>query len=540
MLTSLTVENLAVVEQETLSFSPHLNVLTGETGAGKSILIDALLLLLARRIPPGILRSGCERGLVEALFAQGEEEVLLAREFTAERSTCAINGRPVAFSQLQEAAKAQLSIYGQRDHTQLLAVGNHAAFLDLAAGTGPLLLRLASQYTELRRLIEARSALVAKNQVAAERLDYIAFQLDEIDRLGLPRGGEAELEERARLLGAAEEIARRARELNETFYLGEESIHARLSGHLHDLDFLRELKPDFASLAEACQQFHALIPELARQLGALGEESVGEEGELDDIQAKLLRLGKLKSKHQTDLDGLLDLADRLREEHKTLSGLTWSIRDLDRDIAAALDAYAKTQQEIRALREKGGGALRRQVERELARLGMKHAAFPVQVTQIEPTLENIGERGSDRVEFLFSSNPGQPPGPLAEVASGGEMSRLMLVLKSLHSSETDATFIFDEIDAGVGGRTAEFVGEKLRQIAGGNQVICISHLPQIASFADRHFLIRKEFRDGQTFSSARPLEGEARVHELARLMAGSVVSDDILAAATQLLSRSRG
>jgi len=280
-------------------------------------------------------------------------------------------------------------------------------------------------------------------------------------------------------------------------------------------------------------------PQLARQLGALSEESAGEEGELDEIQAKLLRLGKLKSKHQTDLDGLLDLAERLREEHKALSGISWSIRDLERDIAAALDAYAKTQQEIRCRRQKGGESLRRKVERELARLGMKHAAFPVQLTLLEPTLESIGERGSDRVEFLFSSNPGQPPGPLAEVASGGEMSRLMLVLKSLHTAETDAAFIFDEIDAGVGGRTAEFVGEKLRQIANDNQVICISHLPQIASFADRHFLIRKEYRDGQTFSSARPLEGNDRVHELARLMAGSVVSDDILAAATQLLNRSR-
>jgi DNA repair protein RecN (Recombination protein N) len=194
---------------------------------------------------------------------------------------------------------------------------------------------------------------------------------------------------------------------------------------------------------------------------------------------------------------------------------------------------------LRQRRKKGADKLSNLVEKELAHLEMKRAKFEACFTEIEPRLDNVSERGTDRMEFFFTSNPGQPAGPLSEVASGGELSRLMLVFKSISAQEKDVTFIFDEIDAGIGGKTAEFVGDKLRKISQQNQVICISHLPQIASFADRHFLISKEFKDNQTFSSARELQSAERHQEIARLMAGSAINADVLKAAERLLEKNR-
>jgi DNA repair protein RecN (Recombination protein N) len=263
------------------------------------------------------------------------------------------------------------------------------------------------------------------------------------------------------------------------------------------------------------------------------------ENELDEISEKLSRLEKLKTKHKLTLEQLLDKCNLMRQERDELLNLNFSLSDIEKEIARQLGDYKILLGRIRQSRHKNSAKLSTAIVKELAFLEMEKARFEVRNEENEPSPENISETGPDKIEFFFSSNPGQTLGRLKDVASGGELSRLMLVLKSISSDESGTTFIFDEIDSGIGGKTAEFVGEKLRKISSQNQVISISHLPQIARFADRHFLINKEFKNNQTYSTATVLENSARVNEIARLMAGSAINADVLKAAELLLAKSK-
>ena len=539
MLSYLKVENLAVVEKAGLDFSPNLNILTGETGAGKSILIDAIMLLLNKKTPANIIRGGKEKLIVEALFCQNDEETVLRREVTRSKSLAFLDGELTPFAQVRENAEARLNIYGQRDHVFLLNTANHQVYLDQFAQTNDLLRELAAECQRLRALQLRWEGLQEKNKQAQERLDYLGFQLQEIDALGLKPGDEALWQERLKILAAAESILEKSDALVEDFYQKDESIYNQLARSLAAADYLRSLFPEFGHFREEIDRFYNLLPEISAYLTSLAGKVEFNESELNETAEKLSRLEKLKAKHKLDLEGLMAKAGQLRVERDELLNLHFSLADTEKEIAAALAAYRELHARLRQARSRAAKKLSALVVKELAQLEMDKARFEVRCEEIEPDAGNVAESGTDRVEFYFSSNPGQPPGRLKDVASGGELSRLMLVLKSLGNDESGATFIFDEIDSGIGGKTAEFVGEKLRKIAAANQVICISHLPQIARFADRHFLIRKEFRDNQTFSSAVVLEEGERVSEIARLMAGSTINADVLKAAELLLDRAK-
>lgn len=537
MLSYLKVENLAVVEKVGLDFSPRLNVLTGETGAGKSILIDAVTLLLNKKAPAGMIRGGEEKLTVEALFSDGDEETVLRREVTRGKSLAFRDGEPAPFARVQEAAEAWLNIYGQRDHVFLLNAANHQSYLDQFAGNGALLEELAASCRAVRALQARRSELLAKKQQAGERLDFLGFQLQEIDALDPKEGDEALWQERLKILAAAETILEKANSLVDDLHQKDDSVYGVLARSLPAAEYLAAMFPDFAPLKEEIDRFYAALPEISAQLGALAARVEFNEGELNETAEKLARLERLKAKHKLDLPGLLRRAEQMRAERDGLVNLQFDLADVEQEIAQALADYRARMERLRQARRQAAKKLGQLVVKELAQLEMAKARFEARVEEAEPDAGNVAEDGTDRVEFYFSSNPGQPPGKLKDVASGGELSRLMLVLKSISGDEPGATFIFDEIDAGIGGKTAEFVGEKLRQIAARNQVICISHLPQIARFADRHFLIRKEVRGNQTFSSAAVLEHGERVREIARLMAGSAINADVLKAAELLLSR---
>jgi DNA repair protein RecN (Recombination protein N) len=539
MLSYLKVENLAVVEKAGLDFSPHLNVLTGETGAGKSILIDAIMLLLNKKTPPNIIRSGKEKLTVEALFCHGDEETVLKREVTRSKSLAFQDGEPAPFARVQEKAEALLNIYGQRDHVFLLNTANHQVYLDQFAQAGGLLEELAGKCRQVRSLQARWNELQAKNKQAQERLDYLGFQLQEIDHLGLKPGDEALWQERLKILASAETILEKADALVEDYYQKDDSVYNLLARSLPAAEYLGSMFPEFARLREEIDRFYSVLPEISALLSSLAGKVEFNENELNETSEKLARLEKLKAKHKLDLEGLLAKAAQLRAERDELLNLHFSLSDTEKEIAQALAGYRALLEQLRQERRLAAKKLGALVVKELALLEMAKARFEARCDQIEPDADNVSEGGTDRIEFYFSSNPGLAPGRLKDVASGGELSRLMLVLKSIGNDESGATFIFDEIDSGIGGKTAEFVGEKLRKIAARNQVICISHLPQIARFADRHFLIRKEIRDNQTYSSAAVLEEGERVREIARLMAGSTINADVLKAAELLLARSK-
>ena len=539
MLSYLKVENLAVVEKAELDFSPQLNILTGETGAGKSILIDAIMLLLNKKTPANIVRSGKDKLTVEALFCQGDEEIVLKREISKSKSLTYQNGELAPFAQVKEKAEALLNIYGQKDHVFLLNTANHQVFLDQYGQHGDLL----GEMSEKCRLIKALQArwneLQGKNKQARERIDYLNFQLQEIESLELKQGDETLMQERLKILAAAETILEKSDTLVQDFYQKDHSLYNLLAQDLPAAAYLQGLFPEFSHFKEEIDRFFNLLPEISAFLNTLAGKVEFNEGELNEISEKLSRLEKLKAKHKLNLEQLLEKYGELRRERDELLNLNFSLSDTEKESTRELAAYKLLQEKLRQSRQLNAKKLSAQIVGELALLEMAKARFEVRCEEHEPSVENVTENGTDKIEFFFSSNPGQPPGRLKEVASGGELSRLMLVLKSISGDEAGATFIFDEIDSGIGGKTAEFVGEKLRKISARNQVISISHLPQIARFADRHFLIRKEFKNNQTFSTAAALEGDDRVREIARLMAGSAINSDVLKAAELLLTKSR-
>ena len=544
MLDYLKVENFAVVEKVEIEFSPGLNVLTGETGTGKSIVIGAVNHFFKKKITESAIRgsAGNNKLVVEAMFSQEEEELVLRREVGRKKSQAFINGQLVPFAQLKEKAEGLFNIYGQNEHVFLLNPANHRLFLDEFCGNRELLDRLSECYSRFREAVNELEALKKTNEKAAEKIDYLHFQISEIESLEMGPGDDEALEQQVKILASAEEILSRSASLLEALYQDDKSVYSIIAEHMENLEFLGDIYPELGPLKEEMGRFYDLLPELSSTISHLTGNVEYNEDELNRCEEKLSKLNRLKSKYKVDFEGLLRKLEELKAEKELISNMNFSIRDKQKEVEKRFEAYKEVNRELRESRNKKAGQLSGVVEKELAKLEMKKARFEVRIEENEPDparLNTVTDKGTDTLEFYFSTNPGQEPGRIKDVASGGELSRLMLVLKSIIDSTEHATYIFDEIDTGIGGKTAEFVGEKLRRISQRNQVICISHLPQIASFAESHFRITKEFRKGETFSYVTELSDEERAGEIGRLMVGSDVGDDALKAARNLLEKNR-
>ncbi|MDQ1351077.1 MAG: repair protein RecN [Acidobacteriota bacterium] len=542
MLDYLRVENFAVVEKVELGFTTGLNVMTGETGAGKSILIGAVTQFLNKKIPDSAIRGEDNKLVVEAMFSQGDEELVLRRETSRKKSQAFINGQMVPFSQLKDKAEVLFNIYGQNEHIFLLNPANHRLFLDGFCRNQDLLNRLSLAYQRLKEALAELDKLKRTADNAAEKLDFLGFQVSEIESLGLAQGDEAALEQRIKILSSAEEILSKAGSLVRVFHQDDNSLYNTIAENLKNLEYLKDIYPELAPMNDQLKQFCDLLPELSSTLTHIAGHVEYDEEELNKCNEKLFKLNRLKTKYKVNFEQLLQKLADLKKERNLLANMSFSLKEKQKEAEQRFQEYKELNLLLRENRQKKSGQLSALIEKELSKLEMKKAQFVVQVEEHDPNLTDIAEiteKGTDKIEFYFSSNPGQRPGSIREIASGGELSRLMLVLKSISDTDIYATYIFDEIDSGIGGKTAEFVGEKLKRIAERNQVICISHLPQIASFADTHFLITKEFKKGQTFSNVKELSDSERVGEIGRLMAGSVVTDDVLKAARDLLDKNR-
>jgi DNA repair protein RecN (Recombination protein N) len=535
----LKVENFAVVEKVELRFSPHLNVLTGETGAGKSILIGAVNHFLKKKVPETAIRGEENKLVVEAMFTEGDEEFILRREVNKKKSLCFVNGGLVPFVQLKEKAEHLLNIYGQNEHVFLLNPANHRVFLDESCQNHALLNRLAESYGHLKELIRQLEELKRKGNKAGEALDFIEFQVSEIENLKMNSGDDEVLEQRLMILSSAGEILLKAHKLVGDLSQKDDSVYNTIAENLESMEYLKKIYPELDSLSDEMNHFYNFLPEISSSLSNIIGSVDYSEDELNEVEEKLMRLNRLKSKYGMNLDQLLQKWDELKKERDVLRNMDFSMREKQEEIDKGFLEYKKINAALRGGRKKKARELSRIVEKELSKLEMAKARFLVKIEENEPDSENITDKGTDSIEFYFTSNPGYEPGRIREVASGGELSRLMLVLKSILRDDVDSTYIFDEIDTGIGGKTAEFVGEKLKRISKNNQVICISHLPQIASFADCHFLVSKEFKKKQTFSYVKELSDDDRVNEIGRLMVGSVVNGDVLKAAKGLMEKNR-
>jgi len=558
MIVSLRIRNLATIEDLELSLFPGFTILTGETGAGKSIIIDGIKLLLGERASSEIIRTGKKEASVEAVFqvknVSAESPVApyledgiiyLQRSITAEGAGRAyINGILVPVRRLKEIADELVDIYGQNDHIFLLYLENHLNYLDDYIEVRALRQEVATLSHRLRALREEKLAIEERQKEREKRLDFLAYQVEEIRRANL-RPGEWEelLNERHRLKNATK-IALLCEKALETAYYGDNSLLSSLQRLSSYLEELGQFDSNFQELARGLEPLAILLRETVEGLLRFHEHQETAPDRLEKIEERLSQLEKLKRKYGGDIQAILDYLQKCEKEREELLSSEERLIDLNREIETTFEEYRHKAQILSERRQQGAKELERHLEKEIALLGMKQARFEVKVSSQPISLaaiDRIKETGWDEVEFLISPNPGEELRPLRRIASGGELSRIMLALKAIgKEASTGKTLIFDEIDSGIGGKTADFIAQKLRSLARRHQVICITHLPQIASFASHHFRIDKRVEAARTFTSVKKLDFEERVKEMARLLSGSHVTPASLQNAREMLRHNLG
>ena len=550
MITDLHIENIAVIERSDISFGPGFNVLTGETGAGKSIVIDAIDAVLGGRASREIVRSGAEKALVSAVFTgvdvsawleeneiEPDGELILQRRIGADgKSSCRVCGVPVTAQQLRALGAMLLDIHGQNDGRQLLDETRHLEYLDRFAELGALKDAFSAAYDrwrDIRREIERLSMDEFEKERRTARL---TAEIEELEQ-AKPRPGEKEeLESRCARMKNAGKLTEALQRAYDALYAADENAIGLASDAAGSAGTAAAAEPALAEAAKGISDACFLLTDAAEQIHDFLQELDFSDEEFDRTETRLALLHRLERKYGCDASELPDaLADRRRqlEEIESAADL---ITALEKDRKAAEQAAMREAKKLSEARAAAAKTLGARIETELKDLSMPGVRFRAELTPVN-TAPGFNADGCDEVRFLMSANAGEAPGRIAKIASGGELSRIMLAMKSVFA-ENDAvdTLIFDEIDAGVSGIAAQRVGEKMGALAHHRQIICITHLPQIAAMADQHYAISKQVRDGRTYTSVTPLEREGRVRELARLHGGDVVTETTLRAAEEQLA----
>lgn len=566
MLQEISIRNFALIDNVRLALSPGLNVLTGETGAGKSIIIDAVELALGGRASAEVIRTGTDRALVDVVFDimespdlgrllgemglgdPADPTLVISREVPADgRAACRLNGRVVNLSTLREITQHLIDIHGQHEHQSLLRPERHVDLLDAFGGTEVAALRaeVAAAYRAWQKTLVDMEALGGDERDRARRLDLLRFQTEEVEKAKLRSGEEEELLSERRLLGNAEKRYEAAAAAYAALYGGEGvggggsagglgSAHDQLGRALAALEEIAAIDPAVAPMVETVRQAAYQVDDVSRDARQYRDAVFFDPARLAEVESRLDLIAGLKRKYGGSVAEILAYAAGVREEIARLENSAELLAELQEQAArqrADLDAAAGRLGEAR---RRVAAGLEKAIEDSLGDLGMKKTRFAVSLEPEDPP----GPRGAEKVEFLFSPNPGEPPKPLSRIASGGEMSRVMLALKAI-LAETDEipTMIFDEIDTGVGGGAAQAVAEKLAAIALSRQVVCVTHLPRIASMADAHHFISKEAAGGRTETRVKTLGTEERVEEVARMLAGHPPTPITLAHAEEMLEQ---
>ncbi|MDX9710147.1 MAG: DNA repair protein RecN [Trichloromonas sp.] len=554
MLTDLIIRNFAIIEGLQVAFGPGFNVLTGETGAGKSIVIDAVGLLLGERARPGLIRTGEEEATVEAIFALGAapevrrqlaeagfdngDELLVRRIVSRSgKNKVFINGALATLGQLQELTAGLMVIHGQHAQQGLQRPDLHLEMLDALADAGALLDDYRGIYGEVRGLEEHLRRLDEAQRERRQRLDLLGYQSRELAEANLRLGEDEELEAERLLLLHGEKLLAATAGGYETLYGEDGAVCERLQTLASSLEQLTAIDPALGPLAEILRSSCFALEDVALQLRAQGQKIQFEPARQNEVEERLALLAMLKRKYAPTIGEMLALREHIEAELAELEDIGGTRDGLERRLVKAREELARSGAALSARRRQGAELLRRKVEAELAGLAMARARFEMRLTPLaEP-----GARGLEKGEFFLAPNPGEEAKPLARIASGGELSRIMLALKNA-APETDAvpTQIFDEVDAGIGGEAATAVGEKLRAVARGRQVLCITHLPQVAAFAEAHYRVEKQERDGRTHTVLMRLDDEERTREMARMLSGAKITDRTLDHARELIGASRG
>lgn len=537
MLIELRIRDYAVIDDLTLDGAPGLNALSGETGSGKSLVANALSCLLGERASPGVVRVGARRARIEAAFDVGEcapvrekldalglaaggDVLVLRREVARQgRNRAWVNDSSATVGLLRELGRHLVDLHGQHEHQSLLRPAEQARLLDsLARATGRAS-AVAALCAELKALAREREQLEARIRELEARADFIRFQLGEIEGAGLREGEDTALETEATRLEHADELARTAGGAYEELYAGDAAVTVRIRAVQGALADIIRLDGSLGEVSELLEQSYQAASEAGRFLGDYASSLEHDPRRLEEVRARLDRIFRLKRKYGPALEDVIEAGRRLGAQLEEIETGSFDIAALERRIR---ETRARLEREAAALSEarcKAARILAQRVTALFPELGLEGGAFSVALNP----LAEVGPRGAERVEFLASLNPGFPPAPLGRIASGGELSRVMLALKSiLGAADRVPTLVFDEIDAGVGGEIANAVGARLQETGRAHQVLAITHLAQIASRASHHLLVEKRISpdDGMIRTRAFALEGDARVREIARMLGG--------------------
>lgn len=551
MLMQLHIENVAVIEEATIDFSDGFNVLTGETGAGKSIIIDSINAVTGERTSKDIIRSGASKAKISAVFfdvGQKTEDaikdigyeifedgmIMLSRELSGEgRSVFRLNGNIVPMSIVRQVAPYLINIHGQHDNQQLFSPSKHISFIDGFANLHTELEQYKETYNKMCSVKESLQNIETDDILKERKIELLQFQIEEIEAAALTAGEEETLLERRDIIRNSEDLAENISYACSLLGGNDESDGAvsLAKQAANAISSVADYATDLASLSERTSSLVYELEEIFSEIRELDGRFEFNPSELDAIEERLDLIFRLKQKYGSSIEEILEKYSQLQKELDEINFSEQHIEELKKEYQ---ELYQKADMQAKSLSKKRIAACKNlcdQVMKELSFLDMPNIRFSVSHKRVE-----LKSDGCDQLEFLISANSGEELRPLSKIASGGELSRIMLALKTvLTQSDVTGTLIFDEIDTGVSGKTARKIGEKMKQISSQKQVLCVTHLAQIASLANNHLLIEKKISNERTYTSVRPLNNNERIHEVARIMGGEFLTDATLQAAKELI-----
>ena len=547
MLSLLHIENIAVIERADISFDRGFNVLTGETGAGKSIVIDAISAILGERAYRDMIRTGTTKASVRAVFTEVPElswfaengveydpETVIQREIHLDgKNVCRVNGSLVSVSILRKLGIQLINIHGQHDSASLFDEDNHLTFLDAFGDNEAIRANYSEKYEAVSKLRREIDRISMDEGEKLRRMETLKFQINEIEKAELEAGEDEELEARRKILQNAEKLSDGMEEAVECLYGGDDSDGAAglLSQAEHALARLARFTDAYAALHEKVADLMYQVQDAAEEVRDARDDLSYSADELEQIESRLDKIHRLRRKYGVTCADILEYLEKAKKELDEIEFADDHVERLKKKLKKAEKEAWDAAKVLRENRKETAEAMSVRILTELAQLDMPRVQFQIQFTELDLTAN-----GADSVAFYMSANAGEALKPMSKVASGGELARIMLAMKNVLAEKDQVnTLIFDEVDTGVSGRAAQKVAEKLRSVAVHKQVLCVTHLPQLAALANTHLLIAKSERDGRTYTSVTPLDVEGRKRELARIIGGTNITETTLKSAEEML-----
>lgn len=553
MLLQLNIKNFALIESLSISFDQGFNILTGETGAGKSILIDAINFVLGGKFSKDLIRTGEDKTYVEAVFAlendktkevlkkydlEFDDMLIMSREtFISGKSVAKVNDKALLLSSIKDISSTLLDIHGQHDNQELLDAANHIDYLDFFGGEelSNKIMSYKEKYVDYLEILDKINKLEGNDGEKEKLVDFYKYQLEEIKKANLKKGEDVELESQYSILSNAEKINKTLNSCYEVLSTGGENVISVYDSLSHVIKELRSIQKHIdktKSIADSMEEAYYNIEQNIEEIRKLKESIVYDENTLEYINNRIYQISQYKKKYGKTIEDILEYGAKIEKQYNELVNSSEIIEKLKKEKKVLYSSLKEIAGEISKHRINASAVLEAAVKKELNYIGLEKSVFKIEVL----SLENLNENGENKVQFLISTNPGEPLKPMEKVVSGGELSRIMLALKTVFiDKDMIPSVIFDEIDVGISGRIAQSVAEKMYAFSEKHQVFCITHLPQIACMSDIHYLIQKESSNGKTFTYVKKMNFEERKQEIARMVGGAEVTNLTLQHAEELI-----